>query len=64
MRSFMEEKEAKNEFIQLRSDGVDMLKISQILNMPEETLYAWSNEFRNEIQNAKSASKFYHKRCK
>jgi transposase-like protein len=60
----MEEKEAKNEFVQLRSGGMNISKISHILNIPEETLYNWSNDLRNEIKNAKSASIFYHKRCK
>ncbi|MHB1346736.1 MAG: hypothetical protein ACYCXK_04515 [Candidatus Humimicrobiaceae bacterium] len=60
----MEEKEAKNEFVNLKAGGVEMAKISQILDVPQETLYEWSNDLRNEIKNAKSASTFYHKRCK
>ena len=60
----MEEKEAKSEFVQLKSSGVDMVKISHILNVGEKTLYNWSNYLRNEIKNAKSASTFYHKRCR
>ena len=60
----MEEKEAKNEFVQLRAGGANIAKISHILNVSEETLYEWSNDLRNEINNVKSASTFYHKRCK
>jgi transposase-like protein len=60
----MQEKESKSEFVQLRSSGADIAKISHILDVPEETLYHWSNELKNEIKNAKSASTFYHKRCR
>jgi hypothetical protein len=45
----MHDKETKNKFIQLKSDGLSLRKISDKINVSVPTLASWNAEFKKEI---------------
>lgn len=50
----MEDNSKKQQFIELRAQGLSFVKISDKINVSKPTLIKWSKEFDDEIMNLKT----------